>query len=259
MSSIDLEINDNIARLIINAPTKLNALTETMWAAVPQRIKEAEADTRVRVIIVTGVGEKAFSAGADISEFGEARSGARAAHYNSLNNAAFTALQCCTKPTISEIRGFCLGGGFLLAMATDLRFAGEGASFSLPPAKLGLGFDVRWISSLIKGAAPHFVKEMFYTGARYSAPAVDRFGLLNRVVADEALKSHVDEVAATIAANAPLTLYNVKAAVEALAINDQSVDFDAQDALTQRCFDSEDYKEGRTAFAEKRKPCFEGK
>ncbi|GJM01719.1 MAG: enoyl-CoA hydratase [Rhodomicrobium sp.] len=259
MQTIDLEITSNIGRITLNAPDKLNALSEAMWGEVPKLVAAAEADERVRVIVLSGAGNRAFSAGADISEFAEARSGTRAAHYNKLNNEAFEALQNCRKPTISEIRGFCLGGGFLLALSTDLRLAAHGASFSLPPARLGLGFDVRWISPIVKGAAPHFVKEMLFTGARYSASEVERFGLLNHVVDEAKLSDKVLELATTIAANAPLTLENVKSAIDGLAMNDQSIDFKAQDELTRRCFDSEDYREGQAAFAEKRKPKFSGK
>ena len=157
------------------------------------------------------------------------------------------------------ISGFCLGGGFLLALSTDLRVAGRGATFSLPPAKLGLGFDVRWISPLVKVMPPHRVKEMFYTGARYDAAEMAEFGLFNRLVEDAALETTTQELAEAIAGNAPLTLANVKAAVDALMVNDQSVDFAAQDAMTQRCYDSADYAEGRKAFAEKRKPEFKGR
>lgn len=256
---IELEKNGAIGRIIINAPARLNAMTAAMWQAVPGAVTALTEDEDIRVIVLGGAGEKAFSAGADISEFAEQRSGAQAAHYNELNNLAFDALQSCPKPTIAEIRGFCLGGGFLLALATDLRVAGAGAQFSLPPARLGLGFDVRWISPILKGAAPQFVKEMFYTGARYSAEQVAGFGLLNRVVEDEALVETVAALAGTIAGNAPLTLQNVKSAIDALAINDQSVDYAAEDALTQRCFESADYEEGQRAFAEKRKPQFKGR
>lgn len=259
MATIDCEVRGHVGWLTLNSPEKLNALNEEMWAALPGRVATLAADDAVRVIVLRGAGMKAFSAGADISEFNEVRSGARAAGYNALNNGAFAALQDCPKPTISMISGFCLGGGFLLALSTDLRVAGHGAKFSLPPAKLGLGFDVRWISPLVKVMPPHRVKEMLFTGARYEAVEIAEFGLFNRLVADEDLLATTTELAETIAGNAPLTLHNVKTAIDALAENDQSVDFAAQDALTQRCFASEDYAEGRTAFAEKRKPVFKGR
>lgn len=259
MATVECEIRGQVGWLIINSPEKLNALSEDMWAALPARVAELAADDQVRVIVLRGAGMRAFSAGADISEFNEVRSGERAARYNQLNNDAFAALQGCHKPTISMISGFCLGGGMLLALSTDLRVAARGAKFSLPPAKLGLGFDVRWISPLVKVMPPHRVKEMLFTGARYGAAELDEFGLLNRLVDDDALEATTTTLAETIAGNAPLTLVNVKRAIDALAVNDQNVDFAAQDALTQRCFDSEDYAEGRAAFAEKRAPVFKGR
>lgn len=259
MAQINTEISGAIGWIIFNSPEKLNSLNKAMWQELPQKLGELEADERVRVIILRGADEKAFSAGADISEFATMRQGDAAAHYNQLNNEAFIALQDCSKPTIAMVQGYCLGGGFLLALSVDLRLASTNAQFSLPPAKLGLGFDVRWISPLMKLIPAHLAKEMLFTADRYDAEAGLKMGFLNGVVSSDDLMDLTVALAEKIGNNAPLTLLNVKRAIDELARNDHHIDFARLDALTERCYSSEDYEEGRRAFAERRPPVFKGK
>lgn len=259
MAQIDIEINGSIGWILFNSPDKLNSLNKNMWQQLPEKLNELEADDRVRVIVLRGAGEKAFSAGADISEFATMRQGDAAAHYNKLNNEAFVALQNCSKPTIAMVQGFCLGGGFLLALSVDLRVASTSAQFSLPPAKLGLGFDVRWISPLLKLIPAHLAKEMLFTADRYDAEAGLRMGFLNEVVGADELYDHTVSLAEKIGGNAPMTILNVKRAIDELARNDHHVDFEKLDAMAAQCYSSEDYEEGRRAFAERRAPIFKGK
>ena len=233
-------------------------MSEKMWQQFPDAVAKLEKDPDIRVLIVRGDGTKAFSTGADISEFDRLRDGDNAQSYNQLNHDAFDALQQCSKPTIAMIHGFCMGGGFLIAHSVDLRLAGASARFSLPPAKLGIGFDVRWVALVLKTLPAALAKEMFFTGGRYEARQLQAFGTLNQVVEDDELLETTQTLAQTIAANAPLTIQSVKGAIEALSRNDHHIDFDAHDALTQACFESEDYKEGRQAFKERRAPVFKG-
>lgn len=255
---INVQIDGPLGWVLINSPDKLNSLNEDMWASLPDIIKELDQNKDIRAIIFRGVGEKAFSAGADISEFDRVREGDAAKRYNKLNTDCFKTIQDCITPTISMVHGFCLGGGFLIALSTDLRLASTKAQFSLPPAKLGIGFDVRWLSPLLKIVTPPVAKELLFTGARFSATDCMEKGLLTSVHEPDELEDAVIELASTIGGNAPLTLHNVKSAIDALAQNEAQVDFAAQDELTARCFNSKDYQEGRKAFAERRKPEFTG-
>ena len=258
MPSLTTRIEGQIGWVVFNSLKKLNSLNEVMWRDLPKVIRELDENRDVRAIIFRGAGEKAFSAGADISEFDRVREGDAAKHYNQLNTAAFKAIQDCQTPTIAMIHGFCLGGGFLLALSADLRLASKDAQFSIPPAKLGLGFDVRWLSPLLKIVPPHIAKELLFTADRFSAEDCMSKGLLNSIHAADDLEENTKTLAHKIGGNAPLTLKNVKTAIDALATNDHHIDFAAHDALAQICYNSKDYEEGRLAFAERRAPQFKG-
>ena len=259
MPQITTKIDGPLGWLVIDAPDTHNAMTQEMWRQVPLALESLSQNPDVRVIMVRGAGERAFSAGADISEFDQLRHGDNAAAYNQLNNDAFDALQNCPKPTLSMIHGHCLGGGFLLALATDLRIAGNGAKFSLPPAKLGLGFDMAWLQLVVKAMPAALAKEMFFTAGSYSSDQLHSFGALSQVVDDTSLEEQTIALARTIAANAPLTLETIKKGIEALEARDHHIDLAVHEAFSQRCFESEDYAEGRAAFKERRKPVFKGR
>jgi len=248
-----------LAHLIIDNPARLNALTAKMWAAVPRLIADADADPAVRVIVVRGAGGKAFSAGADISEFDSARTGKAVETYDTLNHAAFDALLGAAKPTIAMIDGFCLGGGLGIAACCDLRLASDTATFAIPAAKLGLGYHPRWVRTLLTLAPPPAVKELLFTGRRYTAAEAFSVGLVNRVCSALELETETRALAATIAANAPLTIHAAKAAVDDLTQRPETADIARLEALVKTCFDSADYAEGRRAFGEKRQPNFKGK
>ncbi|GAA6212954.1 enoyl-CoA hydratase [Hyphomicrobiales bacterium 4NK60-0047b] len=256
--SLTTHVEGQLGWITINSPKRLNSLNEDMWQAFPQIIQKLDQDKDIRAILIRGEGEKAFSAGADISEFDRVREGDAAENYNKLNTAAFKALQDCQTPTIAMIHGFCMGGGLLLALSADLRLASEDAQFSLPPAKLGLGFDVRWLSPLLQIVPPHIAKELLFTADRFTAEQCMLKGLLNSVHSPRDLETATKTLAKTIGSNAPLTLKNVKSAINALAANDHHIDFETQDALAQVCYNSKDYEEGRLAFAERRAPHFKG-
>ena len=248
-----------VATLSLSNPARLNAMTAAMWAALPNRIAEAESDPAVRVIVVRGAGDRAFSAGADISEFAESRSGSAAAQYNELNHAAFAALHGASKPTVAMIHGPCLGGGLAIAACCDLRWADTAAQFSIPAARLGIGYDPRWIQPLLRILAPPQVKELLFTARRFSASDAAAIGLVNRIAAPEALTADVEALTADIAANAPLTLRAAKVAIDTLARKPETADLTRLDTFIAACFASEDYAEGCRAFMEKRKPVFQGR
>ena len=258
MSKLTIEVNEGLGWITLDAPNRHNALTAQMWLDLPTAVARLEQDETVRVLILRGAGTKAFSAGADISEFDTLRQGDAAKAYNASNTEAFYALRNCRKPVLSMINGYCLGGGMLLALSTDLMVSSESALFSLPPARLGLGFDIRWMGVILETMPAHLAKEMLFTGGRFQAAHLGAFGVLNHIHPDDKLEAQTITLAKTIAGNAPLSLLSLKAAINDLCQNNARVEYEIHDALTEACFQSADYKEGRRAFAEKRSPVFKG-
>ncbi len=255
---VRLEKDGAIGWIIMDQPARHNALTATMWRSLPALIGKAEADGAVRVIVLRGAGGKAFCAGADISEFDTVREGGAASEYDALNQAAFDAVAGSGKPVIAMIQGFCLGGGLALALCCDLRVAAEDAQFSLPPAKLGLGYHPRWIKPLLACVSPASAKELLFTGERFGYSHALRMGLINRVFQPEKLEPGVRALAQTIAENAPLTIHAAKRTIDAFAADLSAETMQALMDLVAKCSASEDYAEGRRAFREKRKPDFKG-
>jgi enoyl-CoA hydratase len=258
-AELRLERDGDIGFLIASNPQRMNAFTAAMWEAVPRLIAAAEADDAIRVIVLRGAGTRAFSAGADISEFDSARSGDAAAAYDELNDGAFRALSGCSKPIIAMIHGFCLGGGLAIALCADIRIADETSEFAIPAAKLGLGYNARWMRPLLAAVRPAHAKEMLFTGRRFKVAEALGMGLVNSVVTTAALEEKVRGLASEIAANAPLTVRAAKRTIDELTRNPQTPDLAALDAAVASCFTSADYAEGRLAFKEKRKPVFKGR
>lgn len=254
-----LEIEGSIAWIVASNPERMNAYTAGMWAKVPEHVRAAEQDPAVRVLILRGAGTRAFSAGADISEFENARTGSNAADYDRLNHEAFSALLSATKPIIAMIHGFCLGGGLGIAACADLRLADHKSQFAIPAAKLGLGYNPRWVPPLLALAQPSFIKEMLFTGRRFSAADAFRIGLVNELVEAENLEVAVRTLANDIASNAPLSVRAAKLTIDELLRHPEHPDTATLDAAVAACFESADYAEGRRAFLEKRKPAFQGR
>lgn len=248
-----------MAFLVADNPGRFNAFTAGMWAAIPQRVAEAEADPDVRVIILRGAGEKAFSAGADISEFEGARTGDNAKAYDKLNHDAFNAIMTAQKPVLAMIHGHCLGGGLGIAACCDLRIADDKGQFAIPAAKLGLGYNPRWVGALLAMAPASRIKELLFTGRRFGAADALAMGLVDRVVPAADLDGTVRALALEIAANAPLSVKAAKLTIDELTRHPAHPDLAKLDAAIDACFTSADYAEGRRAFLEKRKPQFEGR
>jgi enoyl-CoA hydratase len=249
-----------VGRIIFNNPARHNAVSLDMWQAVSEIMDDFNADERVRVIVLTGAGGKAFVSGADISEFKERRASEEAAAaYAKISESARVKLQDTLKPTIAMIRGYCIGGGLATAIACDIRIAAEGSRFGIPAAKLGLGYAYDGIKKLIDLVGPAFAREIFYTARQFNAEEALGMGLINRLVPDGELESYVKNYCDTIAANAPLTVRSAKVAVREALKPESERDLGLCKRLVAECFASEDYTEGRTAFMEKRRPVFKGR
>lgn len=256
---IEARKEGSIGHIVFNNPERHNAMSLAMWEETTRILESFAADDDIRVLILTGAGEKAFISGADISKFDEERASLdAAARYASATESAFSALENFRKPAIAKIHGFCLGGGLALALCCDIRLAGEGARFAIPAAKLGIGYDYGGIKRLIDTAGASFTKEILFTARQFSAQEALAMGLVNRVLPDAALAGVCDEYAATIAANAPLTIAAAKVMVREALRDESARDLALAEGMLERCFESADYAEGRTAFLQKRKPLFTG-
>jgi enoyl-CoA hydratase len=259
IASLKSDLRDGVLHITIDNPARLNAFTAAMWTALPQLIKAAETNDAVRVIVLKGAGDKAFSAGADISEFENNRTAESASAYDHSNNIAFDTLAHSAKPTIAMINGFCLGGGLEVALCCDMRVASSVSQFSVPAAKLGIGYNPRWLRPMLGVVSAAHAKELLFTGRRFSASEAVAMGLVNRVVQPHELENATLAIASEIAGNAPLSILAAKRCVDALSENPGLTDLAGLDALVDACFASADYVEGRRAFMAKRKPAFKGK
>jgi enoyl-CoA hydratase len=249
--------NGPIGTLTFNNPERHNAMSLDMWRRAATVLETFENDPTVRVIVLTGAGGKAFVSGADISKFEDERATLEAvAEYNASVDRFSASLLNGTKPTIAMIRGYCLGGGVGIAVCCDLRIANDAARFAVPAAKLGLGYGYENVRRIVDLVGPPFATEMLLTARQFDAAEAARAGLINRVAPDAEIDRTVRELAETIAGNAPLTIQTVKRIMREL--RSDRPDVDVCDALVKRCFESADYREGRQAFMEKRKPEFRG-
>jgi enoyl-CoA hydratase len=210
--------------------------------------------------VLRGAGDKAFVSGADISQFGQQRrNAAEVAASNRLTDAARQALATFPKPTIAMIQGYCLGGGLAIALMCDLRFAAEGSSFGIPAARLGVGYAAPSVGLLQALVGPAYTREILFTGRRFTGAEALHMGLLNRLLPPAELAPYVQDYAAMIGANAPLTIRAAKLASTELLKAEDERDLTVVQQAVEACFDSADYHEGRTAFLEKRPPVFTGR
>ncbi len=253
-------IEDGVGWMTYNNPARLNAMSMDMNRAVPVILGEFQARDDVRVVVVTGAGGRAFVSGADISEFGEQRTSVEArATYDRVAAEAGRAWLGVDKPIVAMIRGYCIGGGLLTALQTDIRIASEGSQFGVPAAKLGLGYGFGGVEKLMALVGPAWAAEILFSARRLSDAEALRIGLVNRVVPDDQLETAVAELAGQMAANAPLTIRACKAAIHELLRDPERRNLERVNELVEACFRSEDYKEGQQAFMEKRPPQFKGR
>src|SRR5215831_16032929 len=254
-----VEVTDMIAVVTFNNPAKRNALSSEIRAALPGVLAALEADPGVRVLVVTGAGDKAFASGADISEFGEQRTSPEArAQYDKGQAALAGAWTGLSKPVIAMIRGFCMGGGLLTALQADIRIASDDSQFGIPAARLGLGYPLSGVMALMNLIGPARTAEILFSARRFPAAEALQMGLVNRVVPADSLREAALGLADSIAHNAPLTVAAAKAAIRETGQPDGRRDLARVQAMVEACFGSADYLEGQRAFAEKRPPAFTG-
>jgi enoyl-CoA hydratase/carnithine racemase len=253
-------ISDGVGVITFNNPEKRNAMSLEMWEGLGNALTELRDDPDVRVVIMVGAGDKAFVSGADISQFEKTRHNAEASEEYSKRSAAQRALLAdYPKPTIACIRGFCLGGGMQVAMLADIRLASDNSQFGIPAAKLGIAYGYDGLRHLVSLVGPSWARLIMYTGMRIDSAEALRIGLVDRVLPDTELWGATMEIATTISGNAPLAIKAAKLTIAQVLKDPDQRDMDAIKQIGTACMDSEDFREGRRAFMEKRKPKFSGK
>lgn len=249
-----------IGWMTFNNPARHNALSYEMRLAILQILDDFERDPAIRVIVMTGAGEKSFVSGADISQFDAMRSTPeQQAEYERVSQAVQTRYGSLEKPLIAMIRGFCLGGGLQTALAADMRIASEDSQFGIPAGRLGIAYSWPNVAKLVETVGPSTAKHILFTAKRFPAAEALRMGLVNQVVPAAELETTVRELAITIAGNAPLSLLAAKRAIDELVKDPGTRDEEGARAVAARAMASEDFKEGRAAFMEKRKPVWKGR
>ncbi len=253
-------VTDGVGVITFNNPEKRNAMSLEMWEGLGTALTELRDNPDVRVVIMVGAGDKAFVSGADISQFEKTRHNAEASEEYSRRSAAQRALLAdYPKPTIACIRGFCLGGGLQVAMLADIRIASDNSQFGIPAAKLSIAYGYDGLRNLVSLVGPSWARLIMYTGMRIDSTEALRIGLVDRVIPDAGLWNATMEIAITISGNAPLAIKAAKITIAQVLKDPGQRDMDAIKEIGIACMDSEDFREGRRAFMEKRKPKFSGR
>jgi len=259
---IVIEVHDAICTITLNRPEKRNALTPDMLRGLSELLGELGLRTDVRCVVVTGAGDRAFSAGYDISSIGEQGSEMMRDYVAGHPLVeAVRAIESYPYPVIAMINGHALGGGLELALACDIRIAADNARFGMPPAKLGIIYPYTGIRRFLNLIGLGLTKELFLVGDPIDARRAEAMGLVNTVTEPGRLKETVYAMARTVASNAPLSMKTMKAMINLWQATQRLAPEDEEriKELIREVEGSEDYREGQRAFAEKRRPVFKGK
>lgn len=257
MADIDVAIQDRVAVVTLNRPAVRNAMTLAMWQEIAEIFTQLGSSPDVRAIILTGAGGN-FSVGADVSEFAKLRSNvAESKAYEVAVDACSDAIANAPKPVIAVVEGYCLGGGCHLSMACDFRYVHTDTSIGIPAAKLSIVYGVRSTQRLLGLVGLTNAKRILYSADRFSADDAANMGLVDRVSNDP--MADAKAFAADIAKLAPLSVEGAKRILTGLSMGPGALNVEAAAAFIDRASDSEDYEEGRRAFAEKRPPMFRGR
>jgi enoyl-CoA hydratase len=248
-----------VSTVTVNRPKVLNALDDTTLRELTDAFIALSADPAVRCVIVTGAGDKAFVAGADIAAMTE-MGAVEAQAFAERGHRLSAVMEGARAPIIAAVNGFALGGGLELALACDIRVAARGIKLGMPPAKLGLIYSHTGLRRFIDACGVANTAELFYVGRNVDADRAERMGLVNEIVDPAELDEHVLDLAAEIAANAPLSLAGNKHVIRTLRAQPLPEEVERElIELRESCFRSEDFREGVRAFAEKRKPRWQGR
>jgi enoyl-CoA hydratase len=260
MAELKTSVANGVATVLFSNLPKMNAMSYDMWQAVPKVFAQLDADPAVRLIVCAGDGEKAFISGADISQFEKLRGTVEAQIvYNQAVESAYLAPMNCTKPVIARIRGICIGGGLGFAAACDLRICSEDSIFRMPAARLGLGYSPTGVRRFMNVLGAANTTDIFMSARKFDAKEALRMGFVSKVVPAADLEKEVAAYTRMVSENAPLTVAAAKYAVQQWLKDEQDRDLAKAMKMVEACFASEDHKEGRKAFMEKRTPEFKGK
>lgn len=255
-----IERTEQTGWITFNDPARHNAVSFDMWVGISAALEAFEKDPDIRSVVLTGAGDKSFISGANISQFGALRSSREAVdEYERVSERAQVGLRQFPKPTIARINGYCIGGGAGIALCCDIRIASENATFAIPAARLGLGYRFSALQTLVRVVGAANALEIMLTASKMSAAEAKERGMVNVVVGVNALDATVDGYLTKINANAPLTMRASKHMIDLLASQAADIDIEAMKEMVRKCYASEDYQEGKTAFAEKRPPRFVGR
>ena len=250
---------NGVGYITFNNPEKHNAVSIEMWDALVTLLNDVKNNQDIRVIVLNGAGGKSFVSGADISKFDKERSSKEAVlNYNKKTQMVYELLETFPKPTIAMINGYCIGGGLNLAVCCDIRICSQKSKFAMPAAKLSLGYPFSSIKRLFDIMGPGMAKHFMFTADRINADEALTCGLVQKLVPEDTLETFVKEYALTISKNAPLTIRAMKQIGIEILKNPDDRNLVLCEELASVCFDSEDYKEGRNAFMEKRPANFKG-
>lgn len=260
-SLIRFEVAEGVARLTLDNPRRLNAINAEMWQALPALLARVAEDPAIRVLVLAGAGERAFSTGNDISEFDTVRADPEAAtRYNAWQRAVATALQTMEKPVVAAIHGYCLGAGFEFALMSDFRLCTADTRIGIPAVRLGLPYRLEDIVKVVDVVGLARAREMVLLGRQYGGEELLSLGVATQLLPDlPALDVAVAALAKELAANAPLSLKAAKIAFRELTRRDGAPDLARVRAAEDACYASADYAEGRLARLEKRAPAFTGR
>lgn len=257
MANIEVTIDDAVAVVRLNRPAERNAMTLAMWRDMARIFSELGRAPTVRAIVLTGAGGN-FSVGADVSEFAAVRSNAESsAAYEVAVDASSDAIAGVPKPVIAVIEGYCLGGGCHLSMACDFRFTHSDASIGIPAAKLSIVYGIRSTQRLLSLVGLTNAKRILYSAERFGAAEAEKMGFSDRVSDNPMRDAKV--FAASIAMLAPLSVAGAKLILTDLTMGQGALETKAAQSFIDQVSASEDYEEGRRAFAEKRPAIFKGR
>jgi enoyl-CoA hydratase len=256
---IAIDVNGGVAILRLRNLAHRNAVSVEMWHAIAKFASQVGTRSDVRLVAIRGDGDTTFSSGADISGFASARSGtSNARDYDDLVEDTCQLIEAIAQPTIGVIIGPCMGAGVSIAASCDLRIAADNAFFAIPAARLGLGYDPRGIKRCLRVFGTDATRELLYTAGRLPVRRAYEQGVVSTLTSAADIDRVAAELFEKIAANAPLTIRAVKAAILGHLLGDPAVLAEA-DRLYAAADGSADYAEGRRAFAEKRPPRFTGR